>query len=330
MATPFVADRLFEPRHLMLASGNLDEVVESCTRTLRPHRLLLRGKSAKLATRLHHVQIGRLSLNRLCYGGDVTVTPFVPEEDNFLITLPLHGAAQFHYGNASAGVAPRRGAIVGPYREFRFDIDSGFDQIVLRLDRRRVETVCASLSGAETVAPVNFELALTDMPNFWSKLLEAATSLSTSGMVLDHPRLFVHLEELIIETLLLTQPNNFTSTVSADGDRAHSRQVRRAMEYMREHIAEPLRMSEVARVCGLSLRSLQAGFQRDLGISPRQWLRTQRLERVHAILSTAPRGSVTVTEVALQWGFFHLGEFAAHFKARFGEKPSDVLAKPRG
>ncbi|MGN6309073.1 MAG: AraC family transcriptional regulator [Xanthobacteraceae bacterium] len=330
MATPFVADRLFEARHLMLASGNLDEVVESCTRTLRPHRLLMRGKSAKLATRLHHVQIGQLSLNRLRYGGDVTVAPFVPEEDNFLITLPLHGAARFHYGNASTEVEPHRGAIVGPYREFRFDIDSRFDQIVLRLDRRRVEAVCAGLSGAETIAPVNFELALTDMPNFWNRLLEAAASLSASGVALSHPRLFVHLEELIIETLLLSQPNNFTSIVSTDGDRTHSRQVRRAMEHMREHIAEPLRMSEVARACGLSLRSLQVGFQRDLGISPRQWLREQRLERVHATLSTAPRGSVTVTDVALQWGFFHLGEFAAHFKARFGEKPSDVLAKPRG
>jgi len=36
-----------------------------------------------------------------------------------------------------------------------------------------------------------------------------------------------------------------------------------------------------------------------------------------------------VTDVALQWGFLHLGEFAAHFKARFGEKPYEVLARPR-
>lgn len=329
MTTPFVADRLFEARHLVLASGDLDEVVERCTKTLRPHRLLIRGKNTKLATRLHHIPINQLSLNRLCYGGDVTVAPSAPEEDNFLITLPIHGAAQFHYGNSSAEVAPHRGAIVGPYREFRFDIDGKFDQIVLRLDRRRVEAVCASLSGAETLRPVNFELALTDMPSFWDKLLEAAASLSSSKAALSHPRLFVHLEELIIETLLLAQPNNFTSAVSNDGDGAPSRQVRRAMDYMREHIADPIRISEVARHCGLSLRGLQIGFQRDLGVPPRQWLRMQRLERIHAILSTAPHGSVTVTEVAVQWGFFHLGEFAAHFKARFGEKPSEVLAKPR-
>jgi AraC-like DNA-binding protein len=328
MTTPLLADRLFEAKHLMLVSDDLDEVVDGCTKTLRPHRLSMRGAKAKLATRLHHVPIGHLSLNRLHYGGNVTVVPFTPEEDNFLITLPLYGAARFHYGSSQADVIPGHGAIVGPYREFRFDSDDQFDQIVVRLDRRQVETVCASLWGIDGVAPVHFDLSLTDMPNFWDKLLEAAVGLSASG-ALGHPRLFAHLEELIIETLLLAQPNNFTSAASAGGDRAHSRQVRHAIDYMRAHIADPIRISDVARHCGLSLRSLQAGFQRDLGVSPRQWLRMQRLERVHAILSAAEPGSVTVTDVALQWGFLHLGEFAAHFKARFGEKPSEVLARPR-
>ena len=99
------------------------------------------------------------------------------------------------------------------------------------------------------------------------------------------------------------------------------------MAYMREHITDPIRLSDVARHCCISLRSLQTGFQRDLGLSPGQWLRAERLERVHAVLLSAAPGSVAVTDVALAWGFFHLGEFAAHFKARFGAKPSEVLAK---
>jgi AraC-like DNA-binding protein len=53
------------------------------------------------------------------------------------------------------------------------------------------------------------------------------------------------------------------------------------------------------------------------------------LKQVHDVLSTAPPGSTTVTEVALDWGFIHLGEFAARYRARFGVKPSDVLAKRR-
>ncbi|MEW6641021.1 MAG: AraC family transcriptional regulator [Pseudomonadota bacterium] len=325
----FIADQLFGPRHLVLASGDLDEVVDGCSRALRPHDMFIRERRGKLAARLHHLPIGPLSLSRLRYGRDVTVVPSMPQEGNFLVTLPLQGGARFRYGAVTADLKPGRGTIVGPYQEFQLDIDGSFDQILLRLDRRRVEVACASLLGAEKAAPVHFDLQLRDIPAFWHKLLEAAASLSTFAGALAHPKMFVRLEELIIESLLVAQPNNFSAAIAAAASPAPTPQVRRAMDYMREHIGETMRLGDVARHCGMSLRSLQAGFQRDLGLSPGRWLRAERLDRVHAALSSAEPGSVAVTDVALQWGFFHLGEFAAQFKDRFGEKPSAVLAKRR-
>lgn len=321
-----IADHLFDAQHLLLASGDFDEVVHGCSRALRPHDLFMRGRSATLAARLHHLPIGPLSLSRLRYGGDVTVVPAMPEADNFLITLPLGGNARFCCGSSTADVASGQGTIVGPYQDFRLDIDAAFDQILLRLDRRRVEAVCANLLGTEKAAPVHFALSLSDMPAFWRKLLDAAASLSTFSAASAHAKIYAQLEELIIQSLLVAQPNNFSAAISAPARLAPSAQVRKAMEYMRQHISEPIRPSQVARHCGVSLRSLQAGFQRDLGTSPGQWLRAERLDRVHAILASAAPGSLAVTDVALQWGFFHLGEFAARFKERFGEKPSSVLA----
>ncbi|MBN8943479.1 MAG: AraC family transcriptional regulator [Rhizobiales bacterium] len=324
-----IADHLFGAEHLLLASGDVDEVVHGCSRALRPHDLFMRGRSSELAARLHHLPIGPLSLSRLCYGGDVTIVPAKPEGDNFLITLPLGGNARFCYGSSATDVASGHGTIVGPYQDFRLDIDGAFDQILLRLDRQRVEAICANLLELEKPAAVHFELALSVMPAFWHKLLDAAASLSTFSAVSVHAKMCAQLEELIIQSLLVAQPNNFSAAISAPPRLAPSAQVRKAMDYMRHHIAEPIRPSQVARHCGVGLRSLQAGFQRDLGTSPSQWLRAERLERVHAVLSSAAPGSLAITDVALQWGFFHLGEFAAQFKARFGEKPSAVLAKRR-
>lgn len=327
MPASYVAERLFGGEHLILASNDPDEVIDGCSKALRPHRLHLNGRGAALATRLHHVPIGSFSMSRLCYGSDVTVVPEIPQGGHFLVTLPLQGSARFRYGAATAELKPGRGSIVGPYQECQLDIDGAFDQILLRLDRRRVERLCADLAGMEQAAPVNFDLGLRDTPAFWHKLLEAAASLSLLSDGLAHPKLFIRLEELIIESLLVAQPNNFSAAISATTQPARSAQLRRAMEYMRAHIGEPMRLGQVARHCGLSLRSLQAGFQRELGVSPSRWLRAERLDRVHAVLASAPPGTVSVTDVALQWGFVHLGDFATQFRERFGQKPSAVLAK---
>ena len=322
-----VAQRLAERANLVLASKDIDEVVDGCTRTLRPHRLSVRGRQAKLDTRLHHMNLGHLSLNRLRYGGHVSVTPAAPEEDNFLISIPLRGTARFHYAKDTVEIGAGRGAVIGPYEKFCFDIDDAFDQIVVRLDRRRVESACAAMLGSDRTRPVHFELALHRMPQTWGNLLEAAANLATLDSALAHPRLHAQLEDMIVTSLLLSQPNSWSAAISGYGSAAPHAQVRRAMDYMRDHIDAPLRLGDIAKDCGMSLRSLQAGFQRDLGISPGRWLRAQRLERAHDTLLAAIPGSTTVTEVALRWGFPHLGEFAARYSARFGEKPSETLAR---
>jgi len=42
-------------------------------------------------------------------------------------------------------------------------------------------------------------------------------------------------------------------------------------------------------------------------------------------LRKAKSGSTTVTDVALNWGFWHFGEFSRAYKNCFGELPSGTL-----
>ena len=132
---------------------------------------------------------------------------------------------------------------------------------------------------------------------------------------------------MIVGSLLLAVPNTFSAEIADAGRPALPQALRRAMAYMRDHLAEPLRLHDVARESGVGLRSLQTGFRNHLGVSLTAWLREERLTRVHAALVAAVPGSTTVTQVALAWGFFHLGDFAGRYRSRFGARPSDVLAK---
>ena len=69
---------------------------------------------------------------------------------------------------------------------------------------------------------------------------------------------------------------------------------------------------------GISLRQLQRLFARQLGCSPRAWLREQRMQAAHRLL---PRAS-TIKEVALALSFRQESHFSRDFRSRFGYTPS--------
>jgi AraC family transcriptional regulator, ethanolamine operon transcriptional activator len=48
---------------------------------------------------------------------------------------------------------------------------------------------------------------------------------------------------------------------------------------------------------------------------------------VRKALLAASHGTTTVTAEALDWGFWHFGEFSRAYKECFGELPSDTLRR---
>jgi AraC-like DNA-binding protein len=51
------------------------------------------------------------------------------------------------------------------------------------------------------------------------------------------------------------------------------------------------------------------------------------LHRVRQALAAAKAESTTVSTEALNWGFWHFGEFSRAYKDCFGELPSDTLRR---
>jgi len=313
--------------HRLISSDDRDVIVDSCTRALRPHRLTLTAKKARLATRLHHLPLKSVSINRLYYGGDVRVEPLTIAEDNFLVSLPVAGLALFNYGRQNAELSQQHGAIVSPYERFCFDIDSSFDQIVLRFDRVYVEALCASLANDDNLLPVHFDLPLRQLPEQWAPLLESAAFVAQMKDLSGRQRLFAPIEELIVGSLLLNQPHSRSTDTSRAAQPPLPARIKRAIAYMRDNISEPIKVQDIAAYSGMSIRSLQLGFRQQFVCSPTAWLRAERLNRVHAILFKSEPDATTVANVAFEFGFYHLGDFAAQYRARYGVRPSQTLAK---
>jgi len=113
------------------------------------------------------------------------------------------------------------------------------------------------------------------------------------------------------------------STITARVPRSEI--IARVDSYLRDNPGEPVTVSHLSRVAGVSERTLRAAFHDVLGISPKQHILQQRLQAARAALRAAAPGSATVTDIAMSYGFFELGRFAGRYRHVFGEVPSWTL-----
>ena len=93
-------------------------------------------------------------------------------------------------------------------------------------------------------------------------------------------------------------------------------------------LREPWSVPRLASTLGVSSRTLHRVVRRECGVSPMALLRRARMAEARATLEAAPPDA-TVTRIALDCGFAHLGRFSQDYAAHFGESPSDTLRRAR-
>mgnify|MGYP002403375944 CR=1 FL=1 len=106
-----------------------------------------------------------------------------------------------------------------------------------------------------------------------------------------------------------------------------ARLVRRSCEVVLDQSLDALTAADLAAALGIPMSQLTAAFKVGVGLSPAQWMRQQRLGGARRALTRARPGEATVSEIAMAWGFWHLGRFADYYQRQFGERPSDTLQR---
>ena len=103
--------------------------------------------------------------------------------------------------------------------------------------------------------------------------------------------------------------------------------VKAAEDYALSHVDERIYVTDLCRAAAVSERALEYAFREVMGLTPVAYLIRLRLHRVRQALLAGTHGSTTVSAVALDWGFWHFGEFSRAYKGCFGELPSDTLRR---
>lgn len=97
--------------------------------------------------------------------------------------------------------------------------------------------------------------------------------------------------------------------------------VREAINFVFRNLHKPFGVNDVASHLGVSRRWLEYTFREDLGESPYQYIRRQRLEYARRLLSEEP--STKIYEVAQRAGFNSAKRFMTVFRQNYGLSPRE-------
>lgn len=96
-------------------------------------------------------------------------------------------------------------------------------------------------------------------------------------------------------------------------------------DYICANLDAAITRDKLADLTGVSIRSLSRAFEEKYGLGPMAFVRQRRLDACYAQLLGSDRDATSVTEVAMSYGFWHLGKFAIAYRETFGESPSETL-----
>ncbi|YCM42650.1 XylR family transcriptional regulator [Verrucomicrobiaceae bacterium 227] len=197
------------------------------------------------------------------------------------------------------------------------------------LPARRIAEVCAQL-GLQVPA----EVAILGVDNDTSECRLAYPQLSSIDTPAEQVgyRAAEMLSELMAgrtpgETRIFLPPGYLVTRASTDRWACEDVVVRRAMGFIREAVAEGIRVEAVARKAGVSRRQLERLFRKELRRSVLSAIHEARIEVARELLTTT---KLPVSVVGERAGFRDSRRFGAVFRKLRGLSPRDFRERTAG
>lgn len=313
----------------LLQSSDLDETRLLVASKFCEHRLALLQTGGQLDYAHQHARVGDLSFSIMRYGAEVRIEP--QELGSFyLVQLSLSGSDRLEVGRLALHCTAERASVINPDQPFRMQWSADCSKLALRIESDALERHARHLLGDARCPPLRFQADMNTGGSgtaTWVRTVHQVLGCLKGEMdLLDSPIIQSQFEQLIMSGLLVWQPNSLSELLGRPAPEPLPRHIRLAEDYMQANPGAPITVESLAELTGVSVRTLYGGFRKHRGTTPMAYLRGLRMEQVRlALLDPAQRRSVTA--LATRWGFVELGRFAADYRKRYGELPSETMSR---
>ncbi len=315
-----------DPRGVV-AADTLDEATHLVRNAICPHRLRVHEPPRKSLAFLSSLDLGACGLTSLKYGFDVDIDAG-RIEDSYLVKWTLAGEGQLRCGDRTSITSSRSIVVTDPSEHTKIRMTAQCQHLTVRISRRALlDTLAAKLRGVPRKA-LRFDLEIpmdSDFARAWCELVahichvseSAPTALASEGVRKQYSR-------TLMELLLGVAPHSHTDPLNESVNRATAWHVRRARDYIHEHLSEIISVASIAARVGVTPRTLQNGFRKALNLTPAEYIRRARIEALHRSLLAADE-TKGVTNAMINLGIVNFGRYAQYYREQIGVSPSTTL-----
>lgn len=232
---------------------------------------------------LDHRTFASLDLCRISYGAAVRVTsPAL--ESIFHLQILLRGHCLWCGGGQEHALAPGELLLINPDDPVDLTYSADCEKFIVKLPCALLEAICAEQRWSHPARGVRFlehRYRLDQLEGFVG-LLALVCREAESGERL--ARVDSHFEQILGSKLLTLLKTNVSREDPGDAQVVFAR----LDAYIRRHLQSEIEVAALAEQAHMSTRSLYALFERQLGESPRQYIRRLRLPGRPRLPGTQP------------------------------------------
>ncbi|EJT06523.1 AraC family transcriptional regulator [Rhizobium sp. CCGE 510] len=314
------------PTQTMASGSDPDQLSEILSAPRSPIKVVALNKSP-VAFRCNFLATEAVSVADCVYEGRLLFKREAPS-DKMMIFFPTRGKVVFKHPQTSIESVPGHCTILEGQSSTDTLLFGTRRHMVLFIDRAKIMGHLSHMLGRTVSGNIGIypHLDLASNPGLaLLRLVEQFYSgLCEDGPLSKSPLALASLCDTMTYLILENCLHRYTNALAQPAPGPAPRHVKWAIDFMQEHLAEPISLNDIAVAAKVSARTLQQGFRQFRNTSPIAHLREMRMVAAHQdLLHSGPKR--TVADVAAKWGFMHPGRFAAEYQKRFGRLPSRTL-----
>lgn len=296
-----------------------------------PHRLVT---ATPERIRFHHsanvFKSMATTLGTIEYGTDVTVDIEDAEHfSSYSLSLPLVGEQELSKNGSVLKSNRDQGVIISPNENQVLAISGDCRKVQVVITRAAMSESLEGLLQRPLEAPLRFESVMDAvdgasaswwrMARYFIAELERSSELYEQvAFTRDIEFIDQRLDPRSAEQLLRRTEERVGREVAALSDHCPAIHPRQR--------PEALHLEDIEAATGVSRFKLFEAFKKYFALSPMVYLKKYRLNAVRQDI--LEHGSArNISEIALSWGFTHLGRFSVEYRKLFDESPSMTLQR---